>query len=197
MALEQQETDEYGHTGYAVVIVMPENVKDDVANVRDQLAIPIHMIPAHVTVKGTFVQPRSLDEIRDIIESISKETAPFAIELEGQLLWGRQGARTLVISAKSSPELDGLHYKLFDAIEPVTTNAYGRESAHGFRFHMTVYQEVDEANHGKGQVLADGLILPKSMEAQSVCLMGTVGPRGRGGKWKVVQEYQFSLVWRA
>ena len=192
MVLEQQTTDEYGYTGYAIVIMMPQKVRGDVSRVRDQLTTPILTIPAHVTVKGTFVQLQSLDAIRSIINSVVKETRPFSIGLEEPLVWGREGYRTLVISAKSSPELDSLHYKLFKSIEPITTNAYGRESAEGFHFHMAVYQEVDEVNHQKGQMLAAGLSLPGSVESRSVCLMGRVGPRGRGGKWQVIEEYPFS-----
>ena len=192
MVLEQQTTDEYGYTGYAVVVLMPQMVREEVARARDQLSIPIHMIPAHVTVKGTFVQLQSLDEITRIIGSVVQEYSPFSIGLEEPLIWSGVGSRTLVISVKSSVELDSLHHRLFNSIEPITTNAYGTESAVGFHFHMTVYQEVDDVNHQKGQTLAADLSLPESVDARSVCLRGRVGPRGRGGKWQVIEEYPFS-----
>ena len=183
------ERDKNGYTGYAVVVMMPDDVQRKVAAVRGQLTIPVPMIPAHVTVKGTFVRPPDLDEIVRIVNAVADETAPLSIELQEQLLWGREGARTVAISVKSSLPVDGLHRKLFNAIQPITTNVYGREAAEGFHFHMTVYQEVDEPNHRKGLALAAGLHLPDRVDAHSMCLMARIGPRGPGGEWHILQEF--------
>jgi len=190
--LNQQVVDRNGYSGYAVVMFMPREVVEEVAKVRAQLDIPVPMVPAHVTVKGTCALPPSLEAVQTIVRRVAKRTRPFRTRLGKALVWGTEGSRTLVISVEPSPELDSLHSGLFDATEPITTNVYGHESREGFHYHMTIYQEVDEANHQKGQRLAADLQLPAEVEVQSMCLMGRRGPRGIGGSWEVIEEVPFS-----
>ncbi len=186
---QQQVVDRFGHSGYAVVILAPADVQREIELVRRQLEIPIHMIPAHVTVKGTFINPPSVEEVGTIVEGVARATQAFIMETGEALAWGSENARTAVISVCSSDQLDDLHRQLFSSIEPTTTNVYGPERAEGFRFHMTVYQEVDEANHMKGQALVASLSVPERMAANSVCLMGRSGPRGPRGVWHVIEEF--------
>ena len=185
---EQQVVDRFGHSGYAVVILAPEDIQGEIELVRRQLEIPIHMIPAHVTVKGTFIDPPSVEEVSTIVENVAQATQTFVMRTGETLAWGREKSRTAVISVNSSDQLDDLHRQLFSSIEPITTNVYGAEKAEGFRFHMTVYQDVDEANHIKGQALVAGLSVPERVVANSLCLMGRSGPRGPRGAWHVIEE---------
>ena len=186
---KQQVVDRFGHSGYAVVILAPEDVQHEIERVRRQLEVPIHMIRAHVTVKGTFINPPSVEEVSMIVESVAQATQVFTMETGEAPVWGSENSRTAVISISSSDQLDDLHRRLFNLIEPITTNVYGHETPEGFRFHMTVYQEVDEANHMKGQRLVAGLNIPERLAAKGVALMGRSGPRGPRGIWHVVDEF--------
>lgn len=191
MAQFQPTVDESGHSGYCVVIMAPPDIQEAIGNIRNQLDIPVPMIPAHVTAKGTFTNPPSIDAICNIISSTANETSPLVLELDDYNIWGQEDSRAYVARIKSSPELDTLHENLFQAIDPITTNVYGPEAAKNFHFHMTIYQEVDEANHKKGLELTSSLELPQSMKSDSMCLMGRVGPRGPGGIWHIIQEFHF------
>jgi 2'-5' RNA ligase len=189
--LTQQVVDNRGFSGYSFVIYAPDEVGQPIAGLREQLDIPVPMIPAHVTVKGTFVLPSSLEDVEAIAEKVARSTSPFPMKLGEPLVWGKEESRALVISVESSPHLDALHGELFRAIEPITTNVYGNEREEAFHFHMTVYQEVDDANHRKGQALAASLQLPEEVEARSMCLMGRVGPRSKAGEWRIIREFPF------
>ena len=193
--LDQRATDKYGYTGYLIAILMREPVSLAVGKVRDRLDIPILTMPAHVTVKGTFVQPRSLDTVYAIVNSVARETRPFTIRLAHEMVWGEENARTLVISVPSSPELVNLHIKLYEEIEPISTNVYGRtgqEAVEDFRFHVTIYQGADEANHRVGMGLVSALNLPESVEVKCLQILGRVAALGNGHQWRVIQEYPFS-----
>lgn len=188
----QQVVDRHGYSGYSVVMFMPKGVIEEAAKVRGQLDIPVPMIPAHVTVKGTFVLAPGLEDIRRIGRTAAERTRPFVMRLGETFVWGREGSRTLVVSVESSPDLDAVHRKLFDAIEPITTNVYGDEPRNRFHYHMTVYQEVSEVGHQKGRALAANLRLPREVEARSMCLMGRRGPRGKDGRWEVIERFPFT-----
>ena len=192
--LDQQAADKYGYTGYLIAILMPEPVRQAVGKVRERLDIPMLTMPAHVTLKGTFVQPRSLDTVHAIVSSVARKTRPFTICLADEMVWGKENARTLVISVPSSPELDNLHIKLYEAIELISTNVYGRtgqEPVKDFRFHVTIYQGADEANHQVGMGLVSGLNLPESVEVKCLQVLGRVAALGKGHHWRVIQEYPF------
>ena len=192
MVFEQQVVDRYGHSGYAVVIMAPTDVQRAVGDLRDQLDIPVPMIPAHVTVKGTFAEIPDLETISSRIASAAFGKGRFSMELDERVVWGTEGSRTYVVRIRSSPELDSLHLRLFNDIDPITTNVYGHELAEGFRFHMTLYQEVDEVSHENGIALSHEIDFPKHMDATGVSLMGRRGPRGQGGRWHVLEEFEFS-----
>ena len=184
--------DEHGYSGYIVVILMPEPVRLAVGKLREGLDIPILTMPAQVTVKGTFVRPRRLDQVHAIVTSVARETRPFKIRLADPTVWGKENARTLVISTRPSADLVNLHVKLFEAIEPISTNIYGgtgQEPAKDIRFHMTIYQDVDEANHQTGLGLVSGLNLPHSVRVSCLQLLGRVGVAGKDHQWRVMKEY--------
>ncbi len=194
MVLEQRAVDRYGHSGYSVVIMAPTAVQRAVGMLRDQLDIPVPTIPAHVTVKGTFAEIPDLESIGSRVASAAFGRGGFSMELDERVVWGTEGSRVYVLRIRSSPELDALHMKLFNDIDSITTNVYGHELAEGFSFHMTLYQEVDEVSHEKGIALSHEIDFPEHMDATSMCLMGRQGPRGPGGSWHVLEEFEFSAL---
>ena len=77
---EQQVVDRFGNSGYAVVMFAPEEVQQEIERIRRQLEIPIPMIPAHVTVKGTFIHPPSVEDVSTIVETVAGATRAFTVE---------------------------------------------------------------------------------------------------------------------
>ena len=89
--MERKEPDQWGYTRYAVVLFVPEEGRRKVDAVRAQLPIPVAMIPAHVTVKGSFDSPKDLDEVRRRVREVAGRTRPFDVELL-DILVGMSGA---------------------------------------------------------------------------------------------------------
>ena len=185
--------DRYGYTGYGVAIVMPENVREEVRKVRGQLDVPVLTMPPHVTVKGTFADPASLDEIRELAKRIAADTRPFPVEFGGLKVWGTHDQRILVVSVTPSEELSCLHRRLMTAIGPISTSVYLRdrpEPIEGFHFHMTVYQGADEAAHAKGLGIAGSMRLPPRAEATGMHLFARLEDR-TGHRWRALEEFAF------
>ena len=152
-------------------------------------------MPPHVTVKGTFVSPDSLDLVRDSVCQQAQQLAPLELRLSELLVWGDE-RRLLVISVDTSPELQTLHENLYQAIQPISTNIYGgtgEESIRGFHYHVTVYQRVDEATHSRGLRAAERLPLPGLCQADSIHLMGRATQEDGASAWTVVDRYPFGL----
>ena len=185
--MERKEPDQYGYTRYAVVLFAPEEDRRKVDAVRAQLPIPVAMIPAHVTVKGSFDSPEDLDEVRRRIREAAGRTRPFDVELLGTLTW----AGVVVYEVAISPQIRALHDTLYDAIEPITRNVYGAEAGERFRPHMTLCQELPAEAVEEAKRLAEALDIAKRFRAEAMHLMGLVGPR-HGGRWEVVEEFPFT-----
>jgi 2'-5' RNA ligase len=184
--LERKEPDRWGYTRYAVVLFLAEEERRKVDTVRVHLPIPVAMIPAHVTVKGSFDSPGNLDEVRRCVREVASSTRPFDVELVRVAVWGK----TVVYEAAVSPEIRTLHDALYDAIEPVTRNVYGDEAGERFRPHMTVCQELPAGAVEEAERLARALDIAKRFRIGAMQLMALVGPR-HGGHWEMVEEFPF------
>jgi len=184
--MERKEPDRSGYTRYAVVLFLPEEERRKVDVLRARLPIPVAMVPAHVTVKGSFDSPEDLDEVRRHIREIADKTRPFDVELLGTVTWSTSVAYEVAIS----PEMRALHDALYEAIEPITRNVYGPEAGEDFRPHMTVCQELPAEAVGEAERLAQKLDISRRFQADSMCLMGLVGHR-HGGRWEVEEEFSF------
>lgn len=178
--MERKEPDQWGYTRYAVVLFAPDEDRRKVDAVRVRLPISVAMIPAHVTVKGSFDSPQDLDEVRRRIREVAGKTPPFQVELLDTLTWGG----TVVYEVAIAPEIRALHDALFDAIEPITRNVYGREAGDAFHPHMTLCQEVPAEAVEEAERLAQALDIGKRFRVEAMHLMGLVGPR-RGGRWEI------------
>ena len=103
---------------------MPENVRREVAKVREQPGLPASTTPPHVTVKGTFADPTDLDEVIAITSAAAADTTPFVVEFGDLTVWDPHDRRIVVVSVKRSPELDRLHRRLMCGISPISTSVY-------------------------------------------------------------------------
>ncbi|MCY4113670.1 MAG: 2'-5' RNA ligase family protein [Chloroflexi bacterium] len=186
--------DRFGYTGYGVAIVMPENVRQEVAKVREQPGLPASTTPPHVTVKGTFADPTDLEEVIEITSAAAADTTPFAVEFGDLTVWDAHDRRIVVVSVMRSPELDRLHRRLMCGIGPISTSVYlpdRPEPVEGFRFHLTLYQGADELRHARGMQAARDLSLPARVEASGISLFARVN-RPAGHEWRQLQDFPFA-----
>ena len=71
--MERKEPDRWGYTRYAVVLFLPEEERRKVDALRARLPIPVAMIPAHVTVKGSFDSPEDLPKVYESYINFRKQ----------------------------------------------------------------------------------------------------------------------------
>ncbi len=154
--------DAFGYAVYSVVVLATPEQQMTVQAVRDAVKNQRSMIPAHVTVKGTFCEISSLDEIKERIARAASAADPFYLEFDGmaevhisKLLKSDLCTQPI----RKTRQLVELHDLLYDELFAVTTNAYGREDRDKFRAHLTVYSEPVAELQQKGRDLAASLDL--------------------------------------
>ena len=152
------------------------------------------MIPAHVTVKGTFCEVPSLEKLIDRIQEIAIRVKSFRLEfqLDSQnydSISGikRNGNEYAGLPIRKTPGLVALHDLLYEALSPITTQAYGREDGEFYKPHMTIYAEATPGLEQKADELLNELDIGSGFDCDALFLMGHVGPPYRG-RWTVVRE---------
>lgn len=103
------------HERFSVVCFVDQKVNRLVEGLRREIPPRVAVMPAHVTVKGSFVEPVSIPEIQARIEREAVRTG--SIELQVQRLF--TGDRTIGLSLLPTAELMTLHNGLFYALEAV------------------------------------------------------------------------------
>ena len=188
----EQRNDEFGYAVYSVVAFADRAIQERVQAVRDAVAVERSMMPAHITVKGTFCRIKQLDEIITTISDIAASSDPVEIIFEGgaNQSWPDSDNQLGFQGIEITPDLKALHMKLFDALTPITTLAYGPEGQ-SYRAHLTVYSEPSSGHEDLANQLAAGLDLGTGFIADSVCLMGHVGTP-YSGEWKIIREFGFT-----
>lgn len=71
--------DHLGYSCYTLVVPASEALTAQVEQLRNQMGVTVASIPAHVTVKGTFYDIDSLEQVKQLVEPITNNTAPFYI----------------------------------------------------------------------------------------------------------------------
>jgi 2'-5' RNA ligase len=178
-----QPNDQFGYSCYALVVPAAPALIDQIEQLRQAVGVTVASIPAHITVKGTFFNIGSLEEVKQRIEMITRAAAPFFISFQGAEThwWSEVCALTIPVT----PPLQSLHDALVAAIAPLGLPAYKDDP---YVAHMTlVYnpppEEVERANW-----LIQQLELGRGFQVEEIHLMGRVGPRF-GGEWKLVQSF--------
>ena len=189
----ERTNDDNGYAVYSVVLIATLHQQAAVDAVRKSVGNRRSMIPAHITVKGTFCEIPSLDEIVSHLRSVARDTTKFDV------VFGTDGVKKRTIadgggfagqSIQKTAELVQLHNGLYDSIAPITTNAYGREDGDHYRPHMTIFHEPSpELEHQTDDLLLS-LDIGEGYECDAMFLMGHIG-RPYRGRWTVVREVPF------
>lgn len=175
--------DRFGYSVYAVVIMAPREIMQMVGGLRQTLRITRPMIPAHVTVKGTFYDIPDLDELRKSLSGLAGRTRSFRLRFDGQQHANEGKHRFFAV--QKTYELESLHRDLESIINPISRNAYGD---HEFQPHLTLYERVSEQQAVTGQALAEFMDPGAGFIATAFSLMGRRG-KSADGTWVEVQRY--------
>ncbi len=178
--------DRFGYSVYALVShASPEQVRL-VAEVREAVGQARAVIPAHVTVRGTFSGIGSLDEMRGLLRQAAAGLEPTRVEFStgGWKLHSDDGDRHgCVMPCVTSPALRSLH-EAFDAvIRPLSLDGYGD----GYRAHLTLCQDCTREQVQRAMALVADRDFGTGFGFDSVELMGRVGP-AFGGEWTLIES---------
>jgi 2'-5' RNA ligase len=157
-----------------------------VGEVRETVGQARAVIPAHVTVRGTFCGINSLEETRGLLRETVAGLTPTRVEFSpgGWKLHTDDGDRhSCVMPCVTSPALRSLH-ETFDAvIRPRSQDAYGDN----YRAHLTLCQDCTREQVQQAMALVADLDIGTGISSDSVELMGRVGP-AFGGEWTLIES---------
>jgi 2'-5' RNA ligase superfamily len=183
--------DKFGYAVYSVVVFATPEQQSRVQAVRDAVRAQRSMMPAHVTVKGTFCEIPQLDRLKSVIRHIASSTGKFTVEFEPGVVLGKAydtGEGWAGVQIRKTPGLVACHDAMYGALAPVTTNAYGNEQGDDYHPHVTVFHEPLPELKQLGKKLAATTDLGAGFPVREVWLMGHVGPPYRG-KWTPVESF--------
>lgn len=178
-----QPNDQFGFSCYTLVIPAGESLTAQVEQLRNQVGVTVASIPAHVTIKGTFFQIESLEEVKSLIKEITNGTTPFRISLdEAHIHWWKEVA---ALTVPVTPPLQALHDALVTTIAPLALPAYRDDP---YVVHMTLVYNPSPERMTLAKELIEAMDFGPGIEAEAVDLMGRVGPRA-GGAWQLIERF--------
>jgi 2'-5' RNA ligase len=178
--------DRFGYSAYALVAhAAPEQVRA-VAELRKAIGQARAVIPAHVTVRGTFYGIESLEEMRGLLRGTAAGLEPGEVEFspDGWRFHTDDAGHHCAMPCATTPALLALHETFDSVIRPRSEDAYGS----GYRAHMTLCQDCSGEQIQKAEALVAPLDIGTGFSFGSVELMGRVGP-AFGGEWRLIESF--------
>jgi 2'-5' RNA ligase len=171
---------------FAVVVFAPADDRAEVETLRRRLppsGRPI--LPAHVTVKGTFIQPVDLHRIAERIQRCCEEARPCTLVAEE--LQSRQDDEhaTIWLEVREAAPLTALHWALVAALDGLCTTIYSHEIEGYFTPHLTLAQEFPVSALDDALAVLREVQPRYAFEAREVALVGRRG----GTTWEEVQVF--------
>ncbi len=163
---------------FSIVAFAPPEVREAVEALRRQLppsGRPI--MAAHVTLKGTFVRPRELDEIAREVDRVCAGAAPFAIAAGEVHVSSGPESGGIALTVEPSEGLMALHRQLAAALRDRCETIYGMELTGTFRPHLTIVQQIPAAALAGAQELVARAAPRFTFPATEAVLVGRRGGR--------------------
>lgn len=176
-----QPNDHFGYSCYSLVVPASDALTAQIETLRSTVGVTVASIPAHITVKGTFFDIASLDEVKQRVAAITAATASFFIPFAGaEVHWWDEVA---ALAVPIPPALQTLHDTLVAEISPLGLPAYQDDP---YVAHMTLVYAP--AARDRAKALIEAMDFGPGFQAEAVHLVGRVGPRV-GGEWRVIQRF--------
>jgi 2'-5' RNA ligase len=161
---------------FAVVAIGAPEVVAAVERVRQMLppsGRPI--LPAHVTVKGTFVEPTDLDEIAARVGRACAESQPFALTTGAADIWSDEHGSGVLLHVESAPEGVRLHWQLVEVLKRLGTTIYYGEDIGVYTPHLTIVQQIPAAEAEAARALVERELPSFTFTVTELALVGRRG----------------------
>jgi 2'-5' RNA ligase len=171
---------------FAVVAFAPPEVRDQVEEIRRQLppsGRPI--MHAHVTVKGTFVEPRDLEVIAERISTRCAEELPFTLAMSKVFAGGREGEGYVGLRVDESVPMSRLHWNLVSDLRDLCVTTYGNEATDRFSPHLTIVQQISADDVPDSQAVVERFHPSFTFDVTEVALVGRRG----GTAWESLATF--------
>lgn len=171
---------------FAVVAFAAPDIVDAVEEIRRQVppsGRPI--LPAHVTIKGTFVEPLDLDAIAERIRACCADARPFTLRTGALHGWtdDRHGGAWLAV--EESAGLTALHWRLVEELRDLCTTTYHGEDTGQFRPHLTVVQQIPAEQVGPTVARIERFDTAYTFPVSEAALVG----RRAGIAWETIATF--------
>jgi 2'-5' RNA ligase len=143
------------------------------------------ILPAHVTVQGTFVEPSDFDEIMVRVRHASAEAQPFALTTAAVDVWSDEHGSGVLLHVEAAPEGVRLHWQLVEELKGLGTTIYYGEDIGVYTPHLTIVQQIPAAQ-AEDAVAVVAQELPSF--AFTVTGLALVGRRG-GTAWETLMTF--------
>lgn len=143
------------------------------------------ILPAHVTVKGTFVEPTDLGEIAARIGRACAGVEPFILTTGAVHVWSDERAGAVVLHAEASEHGVRLHWRLVEELKGLATTIYPGEDIGVYRPHLTIVQQIPAADAEAARAIVERELPSFTFTATELALVGRRG----GLAWETVTTF--------
>ena len=175
---------------FAVVVFATPELLEAVEAVRRILppsGRPI--LPGHVTIKGTWIEPNDLDEMAARIRRCCAEARPFTLTSSELHAWPPEGGEyaTVVFEMRAADEGVRLHSQLVEELAGLATTIYDGEDIGVYTPHLTIVQQIAPEQADAAMPVIERLLPPFSFTATEAALVGRRG----GMAWETLTTFPF------
>ncbi|HEU5314562.1 MAG TPA: 2'-5' RNA ligase family protein [Chloroflexota bacterium] len=170
---------------FSIVAFAPPDVRERVDALRRQLppsGRPI--MQAHVTLKGTFVEPYDLDVIVSAIERTCAAAEPFRLTTTGIRVFTREGGGVGLAIQEVEPFFT-LHRRLAADLQPLCRTIYEAELTGDFHPHLTIVQQLPANAIDPARAAVEAADLHIDFAAEEASLVG----RRNGQVWETLRAF--------
>lgn len=168
---------------FAVVLYGSPAVIAAVQAIRDQLPLsgrPI--LPGHVTVKGTFIDPVNLDQTAETIREIAARHAPIAVAADACRARVDGPYCGVWLDVEHTRAIHALHDELVRTLADHGKTIYAGEAEGRFRAHLTIVEEVPAEQEAAILATIERFDHRFAWTAREVALVGRRG----GAAWETL-----------
>jgi 2'-5' RNA ligase len=173
---------------FAVVIPAPAPVREAVAALRRR-APPSGrpMMAAHVTVKGSFIEPTDLSAIAAWIGHCCDTAEPATITARVPRVWRNEatGLATVVLTVEPTAALVRLHWHLVEHLRGLATTDYHGEDIGSFHPHLTLMEALPPSDLDVALRVVEAAAPAYTLVATEATLCGRRG----GHTWETLAAY--------
>ena len=171
---------------FSIVAFAPPEILEEVDELRLQAppsGRPI--MRAHITVKGTFVDPVNLHEIVEAIRGQAAQAQQSTVIAERVHSWNDGSSAGIALLVDTSDSFMALHRRLVEALADRCTTIYPMETTGQFAPHLTLVQAIPASG------LPEALAVVERFRPQYRFLVRDIALVGRrdGTTWEALATF--------